>query len=138
MTLNYLSKPSCFGDPNTFDSNTERCRVCAFRITCEGRVREAISDYQTDYNHNRGGYYSNYYNSQTKTTTSVTPSNRSRALIDPAVFVLDSDVSLGRQFATHLALDVAQQVSMRTIDLINIVRADYIAQLTRNITNEEE
>ena len=139
-------KPDCFSDPDVYDDSVlSDCRKCSYQYSCSDAVQQKVAKVQNSYYNQRysyGGYngYGNYYNRkpQPQPVTAVAPTSRTKNLIDPTSFVLNSNTSVAKQFFTHVSLDVAQVTALRVVDLINVYREDYIRQLHESIKEEED
>lgn len=141
-------KPDCFSDPDIYDDSVlSDCRKCSFQYTCSDAVQQKVTKVQNSYYNQRyssygysgysgGGYYNR--KTQLKPVTTVAHTSRTKNLIDPTSFVLNSDTSVTKQFFTHVSLDVAQVAALRVVDLINVYREDYIQQLHETIKERED
>lgn len=139
------TKPECFGDVDVFDDGFRSdCNKCGYHYTCKDVVEKKVTNVQNSYYNSRyqqyGYPYNNYYSNRPtpKPVTAIAPTSRTKNLIDPTSFVLNSDTSVTKQFFTHVSLDVAQVTALRVVDLINVYREDYIRQLHESIKEEED
>ena len=139
------TKPDCFGEPDVYDESVlSDCRKCSYQYSCADAVSNKVSKVQTSYynqRYNYGSYgqgYGQYRRPQpSPLATTALPTSRTKNLIDPTSFVLNSDTSVAKQFFTHVSLDVAQVTALRVVDLINVYREDYVRQLHESIQEED-